>query len=72
MVRCDEGTAIWAKLTERSVAVMNYTEMEAKVSQFIWAGGGLSLCARQGSRSHKQRALGGIVDVDARNLKRNP
>lgn len=32
----------------------------------VWANG------RQGPRSHKQRALGGIIDADARNLKRNP
>lgn len=40
MVRWDRRTAVWAKLTEKSVAVMNYTEMEAKVNQFLCPGGG--------------------------------
>lgn len=30
---------MWVKLTEKSVAVMNYTEMEAKVNQYLCPGG---------------------------------
>lgn len=58
MVRWDRRTAVWAKLTEKSVAVMNYTEMEAKVNQFLCpAGSGLMGAFR--SAKPQTTSLGG-------------
>lgn len=62
-----------SKLTRANVAVMNYTEMEAKVHMkphphsYPWRLKGMP-----GSRSNEQRTMGGLIECHAGNRQWHP
>lgn len=56
-------------LTYDTIAVMNYTEMEAKVAGTLPIPYAEHSPRLPGTGSHQQRAVGGIFDPHARNCQ---